>query len=1612
MTQTTTYDIIRNRLQQQAGELRNRLQQLNTARKEVFGSVESTLIANDRITTGNYCTARDIVAVGEHCILGYNVHLGLRSGIQLADVFSVYRFNGKGFEEEGLSILQNEDFQTDFHNLYRYYKEAYFARFAQRGRHLYMIFNLKPGGKDFKAFKWLRTGNNELQYADNRSDQEVRYPNQYEFPWQQAGREEQRHGRHPHVSILDRVFVETTGGDLTIKVEDNTDDGRGIYREAVEYKDQTLDDAEFAYADLGHLIALRIKPYQEDYRYFVFNEKMQSVERVAALSDSGVLLPDQQGLIFANGYYLQTGEYKLFDHPSAGMLFKKRVASPNGEDFLFVFYGEDSGTYLLLHYNIINQEVATPILCQGFSLFPNGELAYFRAEEEPTKHHMLQIWQTPFLEGEAIPSEHTDAYLYKVGNKDIVRAMAECQEILTLTGKEDVYANLYDELVKRTTDVLDRYYWIDQSDAFQLNEPLKSLRQTANTAIEAYEKKLSGQRRDKAEVERISKAAQERFDAIRRTSFDSIEDYVDNLAGLRILRGEIAALRELRYTNLEQVEALEAQAREAQAQLGEECVAFLLEEEALLPYHKQMEAEAERIPQLKTAREAEELETAFEEIGQALELLIEIVSNLKIEDTTQTTRIIDNISNLFALLNQHKSAVKQREKQFRTQESKAEFDAQLKLLDQSIISYLDLADSPEKCDDYLTKLMVQLEELEGKFAEVDDFVTELSTKREEVYTALESRKNSLVEARNNRTANLAKAADRILNGMQKRASAFKEEAEVNSFFAADLMVEKVRDLVSQLQALDDSNKANAIQTKLKTLKEDTLRSLRDRKELFEEGENIIRLGQHRFSVNVQPLELTVVQDDGQLLYHLTGTNFYEPIDDEVLQATQSVWQQSLVSENKQVYRSEYLAYQLYRAHSDWPIPPSQLLPLVQKAAGQRYAEGYTKGIHDADATTLLSALLEMSQGIGLLRFPPVVRACAKSWWTAFVTADRKSLLQKQLKSAGEILELFPNTHEFDYLIEELAQDLQAFVDSTHLFPVFTVDRAAAYLFRELAQDHQFVISAEAGQLYRQFVGLLTNKNALKPFKQSLDALQERPRERYMLIRKWVHAFLEEQADERWLPYQEEVAALLLADDFDKAQIIELQTSRQLEGLHGDHPVLQNGQYALNFHAFMDKMERYCGETVPLFEQFQSRKRALTTETRDSMQLDSFKPRVMSSFVRNRLIDKVYLPLFGDNLAKQIGTAGDQTRTDRMGLLLLLSPPGYGKTTLMEYIANRLGLIFMKINGPAIGHQVTALAPQDANSMAAAKELEKLNLALEMGDNVMLYVDDIQHCHPEFLQKFISLCDAQRRIEGVYKGKAQTYDLRGRRFAVVMAGNPYTESGDRFQIPDMLANRADIYNLGDIIGDSATAFKLSYLENTLTSNPTLAQLAGKSMKDVHTLLQSVETGQIEGLEYEGNHSAQELADYRKVFQLLLRVRDVVLTVNQAYIRSAAMADAYRTEPSFKLQGSYRNMNKLAEKIAPIMNESELRTLLLAHYEGEVQTLTADAESNFLKLKELLGWLSPEEAERWSSIKAAFQKKQRFGGADGSDRMAQVIAQMDAFSEGLLGIQRALEGRELK
>lgn len=471
------------------------------------------------------------------------------------------------------------------------------------------------------------------------------------------------------------------------------------------------------------------------------------------------------------------------------------------------------------------------------------------------------------------------------------------------------------------------------------------------------------------------------------------------------------------------------------------------------------------------------------------------------------------------------------------------------------------------------------------------------------------------------------------------------------------------------------------------------------------------------------------------------------------------------------------------------------------------------------------------------------------------------------------------------------------------------------------------------------------------------------------------------------------------------QVNSANTEATLEGLLGQHPRIQERKLTLQLDEFLTRLQQHQQDTVPAYKNYRQLRQDIIERERAALRLHEFKPRPLSSFVRNKLINEVYLPMLGDNFAKQMGTVGDSKRTDLLGMLLLISPPGYGKTTLLEYIAQRLGLVFMKINCPTLGHNVVSIDPQEAPNATAKQELLKLNLALEMSNNVMLYLDDIQHSNPEFLQKFISLADGQRKIEGVWQGRPKTYDLRGKRFCIAMAGNPYTESGEAFKIPDMLANRADIYNLGDVLSGREAVFALSYIENSLTSNPTLAPLANRDPEDVYRFIRLAQGEEVPSSEFSYHYSSSDISEIINVLKKLFKVQDVLLKVNQHYIASAAQADHYRTEPPFKLQGSYRNMNKLAEKIVAVMNETELENLISDHYQGEAQTLTQGAEENLLKLKELRGILSPEEQARWQQIKAEFNRRQSLGDED-NDAAQRLINQVSLMATHLDKLQKIL------
>ena len=1625
------YEVIKGRLLGHGETLATRANALNAQRTEVFGGTQIEVVGTERIRTENNCVPRDILAIGDRLLFGYNVFIGLKTETKVEDVFTLQRLvdgpDGTELkrlaEDEPGNFLSDGRFVEQFKELYRFYKHAKLLTLRRVGPRILAVFQVGNLLADVKVFRWAVDVGGGVTYLDNRGERDHTYPPAFDFEWTPTTREDHVTGIHGHISILDTIFVETIGGDLTIKIEDNTEDGKGVYSEAVDDAHQSLDDGQFHYAHLGSLILLKVLPYREEvWRHFVFNTLTQQVARVDNIGLACVQLPEDHGVIFPGGYYLQRGEYKTFDGDVDNMQFDQMVRSPNGEDVLYVFHRPVDGLYMLLPYNLIRKEVTNPIFCHGYSVFEDGRMFVFRqATDEPTRVHPMQFWATPFTSDEFAAQQPVgDSYLEKVGNAELVRGISDSLSIRRMIANQSPTMAIYEALIAATVRTIDAYYWLGDAAVNDLLTPLKKVLETAELIIDEFEKVQSLQAQARDALSALDDELKVLFASIRPDFWTRIDEFVSALSDLRKARGRLITTREMRYVDTARIDALETISIEEFDRVSRRAVEFMLDPKALAPYHEQIGTLEESIDTVDKVSAMEPLRETLDETATGLDLLTEVVGGLQIDDATVRTRILEGISEVMSSLNRTRALLMGRRKELLEKEGIAEFGAQFALFGQSVQSALALADTPEKCDEQLSRLMLQLEDLEARFSEFDQFLEQLATKREEVYEAFGAKKQQLMDQRQRRAQNLMRAAERILTGVARRAQTFNDAADLNAYFASDAMITKVGDISETLRELGDSVKADEVASRLKSSRENAVRSLRDKHDIFEDGQNVIRLGKHRFSVNTQPLDLTMVPRDGGMSLHLTGTGFYESIAEEDFMSTRGFWSQGLVSETPAVYRAEYLAAcVLFAAESaggdlsleklhEAALTDGGLLAVVRDVASTRYDEGYERGVHDVDSSLIVERLLSMVSTAGLLRYASTPRAAGCIFWAFWQDDDLRPVVERKVKSLARLRSAFSNSHAIEEFKAELGRRVTDFFAAEGL-PLTAEDgsMAGAYLFDELATDFgRFVTSGEAQALHDAFRKQLRSSGSADAFDEDIRGLEGRLGERYTVCRAWFDAFVGQSDGVHGDHVALEATALILTEGRLDREVSHAIQEADVTGLLGSHPRIKARTMRIRLDEFLARLDAFRSEKVPAYRNYQKIRHAVLERYRHQLRLDEFKPRVLSSFVRNKLINDVYLPIFGDNLAKQLGALGAGKRTDLMGMLLLISPPGYGKTTLMEYIASRLGLVFMKINAPALGHDVHSLDPAEAPNATARQEVEKLNLALEMGNNVCLYLDDIQHTHPEFLQKFISLCDGQRRIEGVWRGRTRTYDLRGKKFLVCMAGNPYTESGDKFQIPDMLANRADVYNLGDILGGKADTFSLSYIENSLTSNPVLAPITTHEHADIYKLVRMAKGEEIPATELAYAYSRVELDEILSVLKKMIRCQEVLLLVNQTYIRSASMDDSHRTEPPFKLQGSYRNMNKLAEKLVAVMNDEELEQLIDDHYQGEAQTLTTGAEANLLKLKSLRGVLTEGESERWEAIKASFQRTQLMGGKD-DDPATRVTGQLIRLTEQLDGIGSAID-----
>ena len=296
------------------------------------------------------------------------------------------------------AFLEHPDFVRDFDELYTYYKKTFLSHVYRQSSKVFAVFQIGERLDDIRVFRWGIDANNQVSYIDNRGERDIKQPENFDFEWQKVSREQQEQGKYPHFNLFDTLFVEAIGGSITLKVENNTEQGQGIYSEPVEDEHQSLDDADIHYAKVGELILLKIKPYREEQtRHLIFNCKTQQVLRQDAIEHACIQLPEDHGIIFPGGYYLQNGEHKSFEDNAEDLQLHRFIKSPNGEDFLYIFYEPNEGQYALFAYNLITRTLQNPIYGHGQSLYNNGRAVVFNAESEPSRVHAMQIMANTIL---------------------------------------------------------------------------------------------------------------------------------------------------------------------------------------------------------------------------------------------------------------------------------------------------------------------------------------------------------------------------------------------------------------------------------------------------------------------------------------------------------------------------------------------------------------------------------------------------------------------------------------------------------------------------------------------------------------------------------------------------------------------------------------------------------------------------------------------------------------------------------------------------------------------------------------------------------------------------------------------------------------------------------------------------------------------------------------------------------------------------------------------------------------------------------------------------------------------------------------------------------------
>ena len=1065
-------------------------------------------------------------------------------------------------------------------------------------------------------------------------------------------------------------MLDLEGGELVARVPDPVSGPRVVHREPVDEPGQDLAELRVRTARLGDLLVIGLTPYREPHeRFYVYNRLTGALTRDDGLAGGVRTLPGGQGVVFPGGYHLGNGEAHTYLEAAAGTWrFHQRIVAPNGEDVLYAYDDPAGRRYLLCGYNQVTKTMANPVPAAGYGRYADGTMLVLREAREGTRVHSVGIYTSPYCDPDVYePPVPTASFFGRVGNPELVAVLGECFALARDVERPGFNEAGFEAITVRCRSLLDTYPWFADPEATALGEQVRRLGKTAGQILDEFAAVTAAR---KAAHEAVQHAAAE-VAAYRADAGIELRDtdaFIDRLTAGSVLLGRLGGLAEQPYVDAEAVAALRADATDLQGALAERTLEFLTRDDALVPLADEIaaaEADAGRAP---TAQQAAASGTRIDEVGQRVVVLTDVVGGLEAVDAPTKTGVLAALADLLARRNAATAAVASRVDALRTTEAGAEFAAAMAVLTQRASAAAASTADPGSVDAALATLEAECETLDARFGDVAEFSAAVADKRDEIYGALTTRREVLASERAGRVDRLVRAAQRALAAVADRASHSADLDAFETFFATDSLVAKVARTADELRELGEAGRADELAVALADTRATARRVVVDHAALFD-ADGSVRIGPHRFGVNTTPfdLHLTPTEPEGGLELRLIGTDLVDPLPAAEVAAIGPAATQVHPSETPTMPRAVFLAFELQAAGRTGADARDE----VQR----RLDDGFSLGIHDADAARLLEATAEVWRSPGLW-IDGTARAAGAGWLLAQGGADRRALDRRlaavRALGAGRARQR---------LVDELAPAVASWAAGEGLGAVDgaaggPVDGAAAagYLV-----DHgeRLAVSTQADTLATAVVRW-ARASGVELKGASLGD-----------IAAYVGDVVPPSADgEAPLPAGRlDEAALAVRHAGQLAAPVAADLRVTVSGLLSTHPRIRGGTLVLDVDVASSAYRRYVADGLPRFREAAAARRHFLQGKRVELGVDGLKATPIGSFVRNALIDDVYLPLIGANLAKQLGRDGAA-----QGALMLISPPGYGKTTLVEYVVGLMGFALVKINGPALGQGVTSPRP--------------------------------------------------------------------------------------------------------------------------------------------------------------------------------------------------------------------------------------------------------------------------------------------------------------------------------